>query len=277
MSVAGHSAEAEAYQADIQSWRREVEERLRSETGWLTLTGLYWLHEGDNTLGSDPTADILLPESAPPRVGVIAFHDQVVTLHVTTDVEVKVDDAPATRAVLRDDYDPQGATWVEIGSIRFNVIKRADQYGVRVRDRNNPLRLAFAGRKWFPVDARYRVVGTFTPYPQARELDISTAAGIDVPMDSPGTVDFVLDGRPVRLEAFSAGEGELWFVFRDTSDRIYHAGRFLYASKDEDGSLIVDFNKAYNPPCAFTPYATCPLPPKGNILPFAIDAGEQEP
>ncbi len=278
MSIASeNSAEAAAYEAGIQVWRQEMEERLRSDTGWLTLTGLYWLREGENTLGSDPACDVFLPESAPPRVGVLEFHDQVVTLHVTTDAEVRVDNAPTQSAVLRDDHDPLGPSPVQIGSVSFNVIRRADQYGIRVRDRDNPARLAFAGRRWFPVDPAYQVTAAFVPHPQARELIITNSVGIDIAMSNPGYVEFRLDGQDVRLAAFSAGEGELWFVFRDASERTYRAGRFLYGSLGDDGTAILDFNKAYNPPCAFTPYATCPLPPKENVLPLKIEAGEQAP
>ncbi|MFN8447652.1 MAG: DUF1684 domain-containing protein [Anaerolineae bacterium] len=276
-SASGNSAEAAAYEAGIQVWRQEMDERLRSDTGWLTLTGLYWLHEGENTLGSDPACDVFLPESAPQRVGVLEFHDQAVTLHVTTDVEVRVDNEPTQSAVLRDDHDPLGPSPVQIGSVSFNVIKRADQYGIRVRDRDNPARLAFTGRRWFSVDPAYQVTAAFVPHPQARELVITNSVGIDIAMSNPGYVEFRLEDQDVRLAAFSAGEGELWFVFRDASERTYRAGRFLYGSLRDDGTAILDFNKAYNPPCAFTPYATCPLPPKENILPLKIEAGEQAP
>ncbi len=276
-SASGNSAEAAAYEAGIQVWRQEMDERLRSDTGWLTLTGLYWLHEGENTLGSDPACDVFLPESAPQRVGVLEFHDQAVTLHVTTDVEVRVDNEPTQSAVLRDDHDPLGPSPVQISSVSFNVIKRADQYGIRVRDRDNPARLAFTGRRWFSVDPAYQVTAAFVPHPQARELVITNSVGIDIAMSNPGYVEFRLEDQDVRLAAFSAGEGELWFVFRDASERTYRAGRFLYGSLRDDGTAILDFNKAYNPPCAFTPYATCPLPPKENILPLKIEAGEQAP
>lgn len=273
----GTTAETSAYVTEIQAWRQQVEEQLRADNGWLTLTGLYWLREGENSVGSDPLADVLLPAGAPHHLGFIDLQDGVVTLRVTSDSDLSmatIDGAPTHTAVLRNDYDPQGFTRVVIGSVNFHVVKRADQYGIRVRDQNNPARQAFNGRAWFPVDARYRLTATYTAYDQPRKLAAETVVGIDVPIESPGYVEFTLDGRKVRLNAFSGSAGQIWFVFRDASPQIYRAGRFLYATVNDDGTAVVDFNKAYNPPCAFTPYATCPLPPKQNILSFSIEAGE---
>ncbi len=268
-------AELDTYRAEIEAWRQAQEEELRAETGWLTLTGLYWLNEGENTLGSDPACAIGLPESAPARIGFIDFRDHSAVLHSTTETAVSIDGVLVKDAALRDDHDPLGATKVELGTVSFNIIRRGDQYGVRVRDRNNPVRLNFTGRTWFPVDPTYRVTAIFTPYDQMRQFDVTTIAAVDIPMESPGYVDFVLSNHQVRLEAFSADDHELWFVFRDTGKQIYRAARFLDAPLNADGTVILDFNRAYNPPCAFTPYATCPLPPKGNSLSFPIEAGEK--
>ena len=270
------SAEPDAYEADILAWRQRSEEQLRAENGWLTLTGLYWLHEGENTVGSDPAADVLLPESAPQYLGSIDFHDGAATLRVKTETAVTIEDTAVQTAVLRDDYDPQGLTRVVVGAVNFHVIKRADQYGIRVRDNQNPARQSFVGRRWFAIDPAYRVSGVFTRYPEPCAVETGTVVGIDIPMQCPGYVTFALSGKNVRLEAFSGhDEREIWFVFRETSPLTYRAGRFLYATVNDDGSVILDFNKAYNPPCAFTPYATCPLPPKANILPFPSEVCEQ--
>src|ERR1700712_4138294 len=131
------------YEAEIETWRQSMSEKLRSDTGWLTLTGLYWLHEGQNTLGSDPGCDVVLPESAPAQLGTIDFQNQIATLHITASTEVTVDGVVARNSRLRNDADPQGAARIEIGSVNFFVIKRSDQYGIRVRDRSNPARLSF--------------------------------------------------------------------------------------------------------------------------------------
>lgn len=273
------SAENLPYEAELAAWRQEIDAKLRVENSWLTLTGLYWLHEGENSIGSDPVLDVYLPASAPLHLGFIDFRDHQATLRVTTStVDVTIDGAPVTAALLRDDYDPQGLTRVVIGPVNFHVIKRGDLYGIRVRDNQNPARQTFGGRRWFPIDPAYCVSAIYTPYPEPRELATDTAAGIDIPMESPGFADLTLNGQPIRLEAFAGHEpGEIWFVFRETSPQTYHAGRFLYATVGADNSVILDFNKAYNPPCAFTPYATCPLPPRANILAFPVEVGERAP
>ena len=271
------TADHEDYIAEISAWRDQVETKLRAKDGWLTLTGLYWLHEGENTVGSDPASDVLLSENAPAQVGVIDFHDQTATLRVTTEVEVTVDATPITTAALRDDYDPQGLSYVVVGSVNFYVVKRADQYGIRVRDEANPARQTFTGRKWFAIDPAYRVTAHFTPYPQPRDLGTDTVIGIEVPIQNPGYVTFTLDDHDVRLEAFTGADEQIWFVFKDTSPQTYGAGRFLYTTVDDNGTTVLDFNRAYNPPCAFTPYATCPLPPKQNVLDFPVEVGEIAP
>lgn len=265
------------YEEEIQAWRERMSENLRSETGWLTLIGLFWLREGENTIGSDPSADVLMPEGTPQRLGILELREGVVTFHITPNASVTVDGIAAANVVLRDDTDPRGASRVELGAIHFAIIKRGDQYGVRVRDRNHPARQNFTGRIWFPIDPSYRVGATYTRHPQPRTLEIMSVAGIATPITNPGYVEFTLDGQPVRLEAFNEGGDELWFVFRDASPDIYRAARFLYAPLIPDGSATLDFNKAYNPPCAFTPYATCPLPVKENILAISIKAGEKAP
>jgi uncharacterized protein (DUF1684 family) len=157
------------------------------------------------------------------------------------------------------------------------VIRRGDEYGIRVRDADNPARLTFTGRNWFPVEPHYQVSGRFIPHAVSRSIPIATSSGRTELMDNPGRVEFVLDGQSLSLEAFAAGKGELWFVFKDaTSNKsTYGAGRFLYAPLSAEGVVSLDFNKAYHPPCAFTPYATCPRAPKENTLPLEILAGER--
>ena len=270
------STQEHTYEIEIEAWRQSMDEKLRAETGWLTLTGLYWLHEGENSLGSDPDCDIILPESAPAQLGFIDFHNMQATLHRTASIEVLVDGVVAAKTThIRDDADPFGVSRVEIGSVNFFIIRRGSQYGVRVRDRNNPARHAFTGRVWFPINSTFRVTASFSAHPQPKTLDITNVVGLIETTTNPGYVDFTLDGQSVRLEAFEGGQDQLWFVFRDTSPQTYAASRFLYAPLNPDGTATLDFNKAYNPPCAFTPYATCLLPPKQNILTFPVEAGEK--
>ncbi len=265
------------YTAEIDQWRQTMENRLRAEDGWLALIGLYWLHEGSNTVGSNPDCDIPLP-NVPGLVGVIKFHDGRISIERAKSVTLKVDGVPARTALLRDDTAKDGPTLVSIDTITFYIIKRGDQYGVRARDTNNPARLTFTGRNWFPVAPGYRVTAQLIPHTPARALQVINSVGQIVPIDNPGMVKFELEGQSFALEAFASEEreNEFWFVFKDRTSghSTYGAGRFLYASRAEDGSIILDFNKAYHPPCAFTPYATCPRPPQANVLPVEISAGE---
>lgn len=269
---------ADGYEAEILSWRQMMDDALRQEDGWLTLTGLYWLNEGNNSLGSGDACDILLPPSAPTLLGSIIFRHGIAELQVTANLEVTVDGIPTQTAVLRDDHDPLGPSRVGVGAVSFIIIKRETQYGVRVRDNASPEREQFPGRIWYPLNPAYRVSAQFQRHDEPRILQIDSSAGMLTSMENPGWAQFELQGQPVHLEAFSAKPGEVWFVFRDaTKGETYPAGRFLYAPLQEDGTLLVDFNKAYSPPCAFTPYATCPMPPKENILPIRIEAGEKAP
>jgi uncharacterized protein len=275
----GRKNVAEDYEAEILSWRQMMDDKLRAEDSWLTLTGLYWLNEGNNSLGSGDACDILLPQSAPTLLGSIIFHLGMAELQVTADVEVTVDAVPTQTAVLRNDHDPLGASRVAIGAVSFNVIKRENQYGIRVRDNASPDRQNFPGRIWLPIDPSYKVTASFERHPEPRILQIDSSSGILLPTENPGWAQFELDGQPIHLEAFSSKSEEVWFAFRDATSKTetYPAGRFLYAPLQADGTVLIDFNKAYSPPCAFTPYAMCPLPPKENVLSLRIPVGEKAP
>jgi uncharacterized protein len=265
------------YIDEIAAWRRLMDDRLTASDGWLTLAGLHWLHEGENSLGSDPKSDVALPEgSAPERLGVIDFADGKATLRITADELVTVDDVPTKTALLRDDAVKDGASKVRVRDLTFFVIRREDQFGIRVRDLNNPARAAFTGRRWFPIDPNYRANGVFTAHEKPRKLEVVNSVGLLTPMNNVGSVTFDLLGQTLKLEAFEASEDQVWFIFKDaTSGPVtYGAGRFLYGTRQADNSIIVDFNRAYHPPCAFTPYATCPFPPRENILTVKIEAGE---
>ncbi len=255
---------ADAYVAEIEAWRREREKRLAAGDGWLTVAGLFWLKEGPNSFGTDPSCDIVLPAgSAPPRAGLFE-HSGGRTL-------LRWADRPAEPVEMRPDE-----TIVPFGDLSFQVIRRGSRYGVRLRDKNSRYRREFAGLKWYPVKAAWRVTARLVPYPEPRKLRVGSTIGEPQEFDAPGYLDFELEGRRLRLEPAQAG-GELFILFRDlTSGKTtYPAGRFLYASPANDGTVVLDFNKAYSPPCAFTPYTTCPLPPRQNHLPVAIEAGEQ--
>lgn len=267
------------YLTQIDQWRQDMEAQLRAADGWLTVVGLYWLHDGINTVGSDPASDVALPESVPAQVGIIDFHDGKATFTATTETPVQIDGAPVQTADLHHDQSSSGATLVNVGSVTFHIIKRGEQYGVRVRDSESESRRTFGGRAWFPTDERYRVAATFVPHPSERIMEVENSIGKSTELTNPGCVEFELNGQPVRLEVFNAGENRVWSIFRDgTSGKTtYGAGRFVYANFNADGTVDLDFNKAYHPPCSFTYYATCPFPPRENVLSLPIEAGERFP
>ena len=168
---------------------------------------------------------------------------------------------------------------LELGRLSLHVIERGGRLGIRLKDRESPLRKAFTGLSWFPIDERYRVVARFVPYDPPKALKVPNVLGNVTPMPSPGRAEFTIDGKAVQLDGVleEPDATELFFIFRDQTSghETYGAGRFLYADLPKDGKLVLDFNKAYNPPCAFTPYATCPLPPPQNRLPVRIEAGRR--
>jgi uncharacterized protein len=267
------------YAARLHEWQLRMEAGLRAEDGWLTVVGLDWLEAGDNTVGSAPTSDVTLPNAAvPAEVGVLRLENGRVTLHVTTDEPVLVNGQPAKTAMLNDDHSDL-LTNVQIASVTFFIIKRGDQYAVRIRDTQSHARQTFRGRAWFPADESYRVVGRFIPHASNQTIQVESANGPDTILENPGRVEFELHGQHLSLEAADGGKGQLWFIFRDATSGVstYSASRFLKAPFTEDGTVDLDFNKAYHPPCAFTDYATCPLPPRENRLTITIEAGEKLP
>ena len=274
--MTGNSA-APTYESEIRQWQQDMDTKLRADDGWLTLTGLHWLHEGTNTLGSDPLSDVVLPDSAPAQLGVIEFAAGQAALHITADAAVTVDGEVGRTAALRHDHAPGGASLVQIGSVAFFLIERNGDYAIRVRDRQHPALQAFTGRQWFPTQPAYRVVGQFAPHAEPRVVQVVTSSGHLERMTNVGRVLFTLNGQSLALEALEASAGEIWFVFKDATSghSTYGGGRFLNAMLDEDGRVDLDFNKAYHPPCAFTPFATCPRPLPENCLTMDISAGER--
>ncbi len=264
------------YVHEIEAWRAQAEKNLRADDGWLTLAGLFWLHEGTNTIGSDSASDIVLPLPAPTQVGHIDFDGNTATLVVAPEVDVHVNDAPVTRQVLRSDADGT-SNLVTMGALSWSIIKRGARTGVRLRDKNSPVRDAFGGRVWFPVDETYRFDAAFVPYDPPKILAITNILGDTSDVASPGYAEFCYEGQTYQLDASSLGPNGLHFVFRDrtSGSETYGAARFLTVPAPVDGHVVLDFNRAVNPPCAFTIYATCPLPPRQNHLPFPVVAGER--
>lgn len=268
-----------AYRAEIDNWRSNHEAELRAEDGWLTLAGLFWLKEGVNTIGRGDTYDIELTDNFnEDKFGEIEFHDRKAILKVEPGVDASVDGKPITSIELQPD-DPGPATKVTTGSQTFYLIEREEnKFGIRLKDSNSPDRQDFNGEHWFPADLSYRVTGTFEPFDSAQEVEIPNVLGGTFKMKSPGIVRFKLHGKELSLQPVIEDDKTLFFIFKDgtSNGETYGAGRFLYTENPVDGQVVLDFNKAENPPCAFTTFATCPLPPPQNRLDVDIKAGEKK-
>lgn len=273
-----------AYAAEIGTARALREKRLASENGWLTLVALHWLTPGENAVGSDPAAPIALEAPGVPAKAA-AFDlrpDGSVHLRVEPGAPVAVNGEPPTKAPLLSDRDGKPDV-VTVGRVRLTVIERGGRLAVRARDPESPRRTGFRGLEYFPVDPTLRVEATFEPYETLRPIDVPSAQGPPQKAFAPGLVRFTIAGAERTLEPTveSPTDDTLFLVFSDATagTGTYGAGRFLYAEKPKAGEtrVVLDFNLAENPPCAFTPYATCPLSLPKNVLPARIEAGEKVP
>jgi uncharacterized protein (DUF1684 family) len=268
--------EPAGYRHEVEAWRQERLERLKADGGWLTVAGLFWLKPGVNRFGAAPTNEIVLPGGAPPQAGAFVLDAGQVTVEVTPGAPVTLEGKPITRRVLRSDV--AGAPDVlALGALSLQIIDRGGRLGVRLKDLHSEVRQRFKGLTWFPVKPELRIKARFVPRKTPTSIDVPSVIGVTEKMPSPGTAEFELGGQTLHLDpVLESGETRLFFIFRDgtSGHGTYGAGRFLYAEPPRDGAVILDFNKAYAPPCAFTPYATCPLPPPQNRLPVTIEAGE---
>jgi uncharacterized protein (DUF1684 family) len=260
----------EEHRASVMAWRAARDARLRDPDGWLTLVGLHWLEPGENAFGSAPDNDLVLRGTdVPARIGSLVLGDERVVLRRDGQADLP----------LAVDLSGEPTT-LDAGTLRMYVIRRGDRFGLRVRDHASPALAAFEGMDHFPIDPGWRIDARLEPSLPGTTLEIMDIIGVVTHEPSPGAVAFERDGREWRLHALPGDEdaGSLWLVFADaTSGRTtYGGGRFVYTEPVQpDGRVVVDFNLAYNPPCVFTPFATCPLPPAVNRLPLAIEAGER--
>jgi uncharacterized protein (DUF1684 family) len=223
--------------------------------------------------------NIVLPkEKVPGQAGAFVLTNGVVTFETSPDNGFIVDDRPVSLLQLKTDADDK-PTLVRRGSVSFQIIKRGDKLGLRVRDANNPPRANFSGLEFFPADPKWRIEARFEPYKPPKPTAIVNVLGMESDEASPGAIAFDIGGKTYRLDAITEkDEPRLFMIFADNTrgKETYGAGRYLYVDPpDAAGRVVIDFNKAYSPPCAFTDFATCPLPPMQNILPFAIEAGEK--
>lgn len=267
-----------SYRMEIQEWREKREAGLRRPTGWLSLAGLYWLEDGENTIGSAPTSDLVFPaDRTPLNLGAMERHGDTVSFRPRAGVDVLLDGKPIRGEITMVPDTEDGTTVLEYGPLRFYVIVRGERVGVRLKDVESPILKSFAGIDDYPIVPKWRVVARFEPYDPPKMLRIPTILGDTDEEPAPGALAFTIEGQRYRLD-ITQEEDKFFVVFGDATngDTTYGGGRFIYTDlPDANGNVVLDFNKAYNPPCVFTPYATCPLPTPENKLPIRVEAGEK--
>ncbi|MDI3261368.1 MAG: DUF1684 domain-containing protein [Fulvimonas sp.] len=272
------------FAAETRAWQRERLVRLTAPDGWLSLVGLAWLEAGANRVGHAADNDIVLPVG-PEHLGVVTLAaDGRVRIALAEGVAASIDGKPLREAELIDDGRAPQPTTVAFGSASFYVIDRDGRKALRVKDANAATRTHFLGLDYYPADPAWRIEADWEPFVPPHRLEIGTALGTIDKVAVPGRAVFERDGRRFELLPYQEEPGgELFFVFADRTSgkETYGAARFLYAALpagglDKPGKVVLDFNRAYNPPCAFTPFATCPLAPPENRLDIAVTAGEKK-
>lgn len=256
-----------SYIDEAVKWRADYEASLKAPNGWLSVAGLFWLHEGANVVGSSPQSDVALPPGTPSRAGVLQLKNRKVTFQPVG--------KPAGNSELKSDITEHPDT-LRIGDAALTIIDRGGKIGVRIRDPNAETRRDFTGCKWFSADEAWRIKAKWVAYAQPKKIPITNILGMTDEEPSPGYAEFTFKGQKIRLQPVSEDD-QLFFMFKDatTGKTTYPAGRFLYAPVPKGDEVVLDFNQAHNPPCAFTAFATCPLPPKQNTMPMAVEAGEK--
>jgi uncharacterized protein (DUF1684 family) len=267
-----------AYLSTLSAWRTQMETSLRREYGWLTLAGLFWLQQGDNPFGSGEHNLIRLPARAPAEAGVISLSGSLVTVTPAAGVQLRLNDAPlqASGQALKPDLsgDPD---FLFIDDIRLGLIQRSGELAIRIWDPQHPARLGSVGRRWFAPNEAAIVTAQIQAYDPPKSVVVEDVLGMQQQGEMHAALRFKLNGQSFSLEAERLEDDSYYILFRDATagESSYPAGRYLYTEVAEGQQVIIDFNKAYSPPCAFTDFATCPLPQPENILPLRIEAGEK--
>ena len=269
----------ETHLSELKAWQSNRLMELKKPDGWLSVIGLHWLEPGENTFGSDPSNAVIFPDlpGVPGRIGVFVVEKSVVRLVVQPGVNVTIKGEPVTDSIIFG--KSKSPIIVSLGSLHWQVIKRQKLIGLRLRNTANPAIEALEGIETFPASLDWRIPARFDRYDPPRKIEIKNVLGQITPQRSPGAVVFHIGSEEFRLDVTGSPESEIFFiVFGDTTNGVetYKRGRFITVdAPDEQGNLYIDFNKAYNPPCGFTEYATCPVPPPQNLLPTRIEAGEK--
>lgn len=275
-------AQEDPFVVETKAWQKEREQKLRSENGWLTLVGRYPLKEGVNSFGVGNGNEIVLPDSlsevGPARLGSIVVNplSGTVTLRLADNVTM-VSEGKEFQGERPFDLKSEKRDWVSLGRMSMHVTERAGKFFLRVADNESAQRLSFPGCTWFAPNAKWRVEAKYVPYSNEKVLAINNILGEQIEQPCCGYAEFTVDGVVYKLDAIREGEG-LFFVFRDATagDTTYGGGRFIDIEKRPiaEATFILDFNRAYNPPCAFSKFTTCPLPPPQNVMKIRIEAGE---
>lgn len=262
----------------VNDFRATRESNLRREYGWLSLAGLFWLKEGENPIGSAKSNPIRLPERAPAHAGIFTLHGTKVIVAPASGTALRIRDGELTGSSEPLNVDTsEEPDYLFLGDIRMMVIERAGNLAIRVWDPQSAVRRDFTGCVWYEPDARFCVTAKIEAYPEPRQFMIDDIVGIQRPVTMHAALAFQLEGKEYRLDAERQEDNSYDVIFKDqTADKItYSAGRYLTTKVAEGDHVLIDFNMAYNPPCAFTEFATCPLPLSQNILPVKIEAGEK--
>jgi uncharacterized protein (DUF1684 family) len=261
-----------------QTWRAKRDKEMRSPVSWLNIAGLFWLKEGENRFGTSTSNSIKLPkDSAPPFAGNFILESKTVTVTAEIGVEFKFKGNIIHKMILKGD-DTGKPDVIALNNLRMWVIKRFDRYAIRLRDLNHAPFKNYTHLDFFPPTEKFKLEAEFHPFPEPKQVELGTVIGENTEMNSPGYVTFTLDGKEYRLDAFSKEPKKLFFIFGDETNgrETYEASRFMDADILEKGKVDLNFNRAYNPPCAYTPHATCPLPHPQNQLKTRILAGEKK-
>ena len=265
-----------AYLSEIEQWHAKRIGNLKKENSWLNLVGLFWLKPGENKFGSANDNDIVFPNKAPKYIGSFILVDTVVTIKVLPGNKVLFDDLEVKEMLMQNDLSEVPST-LKLDSFRWFIIKRGEKYGVRLRDLEAPLVKEFKSIERFAVNKNWRIEAAFVPYDPPKKIIVPNILGDSDEEVITGKLVFKVEDKEFSLDPIDSGD-RLFIIFADETngESTYGAGRFLYTDKpDSTGKVVLDFNKAYNPPCAFTKYATCPLPPQQNRLLIKITAGEK--
>lgn len=266
----------ESYIKSIEQWQEDRLEGLKAKDGWLNLAGIYWLKDGKQTLGSHPSNDIVFPEKAPAFIGSLTLKEESVHIQVNDSVQLYYENKRVFD--LETSYDNSGKpSYITHGDFAWYIMKRHHSLAIRLRDYKNPAIDALDHIPSYPIDPDYVVEAELKAFVEPRTITVNTPFQ-DYTQDyqCPGELHFRLNGKKLTLLPFISGEGYFIIIADETSALdTYGGGRFMYAYPDSTGRIILDFNKAYNPPCAITPFAACPMPPRENHLPIKIEAGEK--